>query len=304
MGSTTMDWAAVASALGERSDRPIVVVDRFGRIRMLNHAMEQVLGWRRFEVEDAPWATACTPREYQDAAPRWIDAALRGALRSFEVHGLAKSGEQIVFRFEFTLVGRGATQALLLTATSWRPAVSSPRLTEGRELDYDIVSDLDVFGEVQRLIVDSERVPLPTASPRCFAVIHGLAQPCDGCPVLRRDDEGWPRVLVRHIEDANTSAFEIKSAERVDKGHVRVRTRRITAETLEAIHAAKIQQLADRAELSAREREVLSYLLLGRTLEDISTEIGIAVRTVKYHQANVLQKLGADSRSDLMRLLF
>jgi DNA-binding NarL/FixJ family response regulator len=41
----------------------------------------------------------------------------------------------------------------------------------------------------------------------------------------------------------------------------------------------------------------------GTSMEDIASELAISPRTVKFHQANVLQKLGADSRSDLLRLV-
>ena len=45
----------------------------------------------------------------------------------------------------------------------------------------------------------------------------------------------------------------------------------------------------------------------GRLLETLLEEIGqilaISSRTVKFHQLNVLQKLGAESRQDLLRLL-
>jgi len=42
---------------------------------------------------------------------------------------------------------------------------------------------------------------------------------------------------------------------------------------------------------------------MGRQLADIATALGISLRTVKYHQANILRKLRADSRVDLMRLI-
>jgi DNA-binding CsgD family transcriptional regulator len=61
--------------------------------------------------------------------------------------------------------------------------------------------------------------------------------------------------------------------------------------------------LADAAQLSERERSVLTYLLMGRSLGDIALILGISPRTVKFHQANVLEKLGADSRADLVRLI-
>jgi DNA-binding NarL/FixJ family response regulator len=55
--------------------------------------------------------------------------------------------------------------------------------------------------------------------------------------------------------------------------------------------------------LSERERQVLTLLLRGRGVEDIATMLEIAPRTVKFHQANVLHKLGADSRLDLLRVI-
>jgi len=48
---------------------------------------------------------------------------------------------------------------------------------------------------------------------------------------------------------------------------------------------------------------VLDLLLLGRTMGDIAMVLQISVRTVKYHQRNIQQKLGADSRFDLARIL-
>lgn len=61
-------------------------------------------------------------------------------------------------------------------------------------------------------------------------------------------------------------------------------------------------ELIARANLTEREREVLELLLLGRTHEDIAEVLGISRRTSKYHQANLLEKLGAESRLDLLRL--
>jgi DNA-binding NarL/FixJ family response regulator len=60
--------------------------------------------------------------------------------------------------------------------------------------------------------------------------------------------------------------------------------------------------LIEQAHLTTREREVLDLLLLGRTHEDIGTLLGISERTSKFHQANLLNKLGAESRLDLLRL--
>jgi DNA-binding NarL/FixJ family response regulator len=57
------------------------------------------------------------------------------------------------------------------------------------------------------------------------------------------------------------------------------------------------------AGLTAREREVLEMLLLGRTHDDIAVALDISERTSRYHQTNLFSKLGAESRLDLMRIL-
>lgn len=61
-------------------------------------------------------------------------------------------------------------------------------------------------------------------------------------------------------------------------------------------------EIMAQARLTEREREVLELLLLGRSHEDIATVLGISERTSKFHQSNLLVKLGAESRLDLMRL--
>jgi DNA-binding CsgD family transcriptional regulator len=76
----------------------------------------------------------------------------------------------------------------------------------------------------------------------------------------------------------------------------------IDDELLNALLEAKINALCERAGLSKRERAVLDLVVLGRSQKDVARVLRITVRTVKYHEANVHRKLGADSRLDLMRL--
>ena len=66
---------------------------------------------------------------------------------------------------------------------------------------------------------------------------------------------------------------------------------------------ARVTELSAAAGLSPREQQVLHLLLLGRNVSDIGLVLGISSRTAKFHQANILNKLGAESRFDLMRLL-
>ncbi len=72
--------------------------------------------------------------------------------------------------------------------------------------------------------------------------------------------------------------------------------------SLETLIRDRVRVLADEAKLSTREREVLDLLLLGRSDGDISTVLNISARTARFHQTNLLAKLGSDSRNDLVRL--
>lgn len=70
-----------------------------------------------------------------------------------------------------------------------------------------------------------------------------------------------------------------------------------------AVSESRRAAIVARANLTAREREVLELLLLGRTHDDIAIALGISERTSRFHQANLFAKLGAESRLDLLRVL-
>lgn len=58
------------------------------------------------------------------------------------------------------------------------------------------------------------------------------------------------------------------------------------------------------ASLSAREREVLDGLAAGFPNKTIAYDLGISPRTVEVHRANLMQKLGARSLSEALRVTF
>ncbi len=57
------------------------------------------------------------------------------------------------------------------------------------------------------------------------------------------------------------------------------------------------------ADLSPREREVLHAVVRGRLNKQIAADLGITVRTVKFHRARMMEKTGAESVPELVRLL-
>ena len=54
--------------------------------------------------------------------------------------------------------------------------------------------------------------------------------------------------------------------------------------------------------LSPREREVLACLVKGMANKVVAHELGISPRTVEVHRANLMDKLGARSLPDLVRI--
>ncbi len=54
--------------------------------------------------------------------------------------------------------------------------------------------------------------------------------------------------------------------------------------------------------LTPREREVLQGLLAGLPNKSIAYDLAISPRTVEIHRARVMDKMGAHSRSELVRM--
>lgn len=54
--------------------------------------------------------------------------------------------------------------------------------------------------------------------------------------------------------------------------------------------------------LTARERDVLDHLLLGRTAKEMARALGISPRTAEVHRRRIMQKTKAENLSHLIRL--
>jgi two-component system response regulator DctR len=60
---------------------------------------------------------------------------------------------------------------------------------------------------------------------------------------------------------------------------------------------------AERLEhLSEREREVLERVLAGKRSREVAAELSISVKTVEFHRARIMQKLGVRSAAELFRV--
>ena len=68
--------------------------------------------------------------------------------------------------------------------------------------------------------------------------------------------------------------------------------------------AQQAQRLRDAlVNLSVREREVLAHLIKGQLNKLIADQLGIAMRTVEFHRANIFSKMGVQSAVELAHLL-
>jgi FixJ family two-component response regulator len=64
-----------------------------------------------------------------------------------------------------------------------------------------------------------------------------------------------------------------------------------------------IAQIAGRfCQITAREREILDLLITGKSNKQIAAQVGIALKTVQHHRANLMSKTGALNVADLVRL--
>jgi DNA-binding CsgD family transcriptional regulator len=118
-------------------------------------------------------------------------------------------------------------------------------------------------------------------------------------PVIERGSrEAWAVA----VPDGDVP-LRVLSASVLDEKAALVVIRGVDPRVLGDMLEAKVARVSAKRRLSVRERQVLQQLVRGRGVQEIGTLLGIAPRTVKFHQANVLQKLGADSRADLLRVL-
>ena len=82
-----------------------------------------------------------------------------------------------------------------------------------------------------------------------------------------------------------------------------LRRRTLAPEATEALIQA-VQSDGIGEDLTAREREVLQHMALGKSNQDIADEIKVALPTVKFHANNIFSKLGAKSRSEAIHLAY
>jgi len=293
-----MNWAELVSR--HSRTQPAMVVDADSRVRFANERMQGVLGWRADEMQ-GEGLEACVPEDDRAEARRLVKSGLKGATSEGELQMVTRGGRRVAMRFKMTAEGKGRSRGLVLVADEVRDGANANesigdctidvsrvgsrigRIESLRFMDQDHDSRRHVGGPVRQLL---ESVGASSATSAVDSVVHGRA----------------PEASVASLP-ASERSFRLVTARAIDDRIVRVVLRSFDARLLSDLVDAKVARVSETCGLSDREREVLQLLLRGRGLADIATMLEIAPRTVKFHQANVLQKLGADSRFDLLRVV-
>ena len=79
-------------------------------------------------------------------------------------------------------------------------------------------------------------------------------------------------------------------------------SREIASHLIDIDRAAEQLELIDR--LTPREREVVSYIARGYTYRESASKMGMKVKTLESHMANIFEKLGVATRAELSFLAY
>jgi DNA-binding CsgD family transcriptional regulator len=294
-----MEWEPIVTHLDGR--RPALIVDGGGRVRFMNGPMEKLLGRRVDELSATRWLALCAQPGESSAVKHLLGAAFRGEATGGDLPLVTREGRRITMHAELSRETRGRRRGLVVVSQGVQEVVQGLNLAGDCWCEVERVADGGGMVTLVRFL-DPGRDGLAYVGRPIEELLDHLS--CG--PAMRWIGE----VLADRATDASEvllpeadDEFRVVTAESVDDRTVRVKIRYLAMRMLPELVDAKSARTAGERALSERERQVLTLLLRGRGVEDIATMLEIAPRTVKFHQANVLQKLGADSRLDLLRVI-
>lgn len=223
------------------------------------------------------------PSQTQDDQTPQTPFTIKSAMRADEEPSSDSSKTRVMIVEDHTIVRQGLI-ALLST---------SP--------DLEVIADLGDGLRALELLEEGRSEQLPDI------LICDLALPgVGGVEVISRASELGVRAItlsmhhdgvwVRRALEAGAWGYLVKGAG--------------VSDVLTAIHAvargerflsASVQSAVERPEITAREREILTFVAQGHTSKEISGLLGISARTVEHHRANLMDKLGINDVAGLTR---
>ncbi|WP_428269493.1 LuxR C-terminal-related transcriptional regulator [Haliangium sp.] len=293
-------WNAVAEYLIERFEEPIVVFDRNGVVLSMNSALERLLGWPRSDVLRRSWAEICPPGEDGRQAMARIVGGIDGISRRLELPARKADGDILTLVVNITHLEAGNERATMASVIAARPraAVTQPGVECSQY--YEISGTPGKRGTLS-FVWEAGETEASQVGKLCYQAFYGRNEPCVQCPAFEEGKVGDVRHGVVRFGDEG-DRFGMVRAEFAEHS-VRVNLRRISRDEVSSLVRARVDLLAKEGGLSSREHSVLELLIAGKSADDIGAALGISPRTAKFHQTNILQKLGVDSRLELFRLV-
>jgi FixJ family two-component response regulator len=189
-----------------------------------------------------------------------------------------------------------------------------------------VVDDDEAIRELWRWLMESNGIAVQTfgsaaqfieayrrGAPGCLVLdvrLPGMSGP-ELQDHLRREAIGIPIVFVSAHGDVPTAVNAIKGGA-VDfiqkpfdyREALAVVQRALERDAQGREQQARQAQFAERlAALTGREREVMRLVIEGKPNKVIAEALDISVRTVEFHRANVMEKMGAGSVATLVQLI-
>lgn len=292
-----MDWEVLSCALATRTEEPLIAVDAARRIvlvtpefaRLTERTVHELtgIGLSRLLGNTGNLVLRAFVRGEAELAAPLLDTC--------ELLTRGDRTRRLALKFE--PFGRGKASFYLGTI------VASSRGRSLQKLDSDY--EVEILRGVLRMrgarYVGGLLPQAELIGRDCFEVVCGRDSPCVNCPPARLATAlpGTIDVTVRVSEGELTV---LESLRRED-GAVRVKVRHHSRSSFAKAYRERLLHHGAEVGLSKRESAVFALLLDDLRVEQIALKLSISARTVRFHLANLLAKLGLVSPASIPTLL-
>jgi DNA-binding CsgD family transcriptional regulator len=210
----------------------------------------------------------------------------------------------------------------------------SDQIQASQDRGHDVTAALERLSDLRRRFPDIIAEPGPGRLQRLYKqamqalydaeVLRGQADQaaaaawCDAAQACADAESPWDEAYARRraaevllkdrsaraqgaaqLRRAHELAVELDAAPQLAEVEALARTARVSLTVPHAVPADTVTTLPD---LTSREREIIAYLVAGRTYAEIARELVISEKTVSVHVSNMLHKTGASNRVELAGL--
>jgi two-component system, NarL family, response regulator NreC len=192
-------------------------------------------------------------------------------------------------------------------------------MREGLAALINSQQDMEVIG----LAADGQEALRQAEAASPDIVLMDVSMPVlDGIQATRRLKADYPAVKVLAVTAYDNPAYLRQLIEAGASGYVLKRTAaKALIEAIAAVAGGRIYLDSEmgldeieypqsggalrgeprRGSLTGREKEVLVLVARGHTNKEVSSQLGISVKTVEVHKTNIMTKLGLKNRADVVR---